>query len=82
MKGVRVLLFGSVREVVGAEEIELPAGPGETTGSILKSLVGRYPTLAPWSGHLRVAVNREYAPGERAVSAGDEIAIIPPVSGG
>jgi molybdopterin converting factor small subunit len=66
MTAVSVLLFGKIREIVGAGEIELPAGPGETAASLLDAL----------------AVNREYAPGERAVSAGDEIAVIPPVSGG
>jgi molybdopterin converting factor subunit 1 len=82
MTAVSVLLFGRVREIVGAIEIELPAAPGETTASLLDALVARHPGLGPWRGSLRVAVNREYAPGERAVSAGDEIAVIPPVSGG
>jgi molybdopterin converting factor subunit 1 len=82
MTAVSVLLFGKIREIVGAGEIELPAGPGETAASLLDALVARHPGLAPWRPSLRVAVNREYAPGERAVSAGDEIAVIPPVSGG
>jgi len=82
MKGVSVLLFGSVREIVGAGEIELPAGPGETASSLLDALVGRHPGIGPLRASLRVAVNREYAPGDRAVSPGDEIAVIPPVSGG
>ncbi len=82
MNGIRVRLFGRVKEIVGADAIDLPAGPGETTGTVLKSLIGRYPPLAPWRDYLRVAVNHEYAPEERTVSPGDEVAIIPPVSGG
>jgi molybdopterin converting factor subunit 1 len=79
---VSVLLFGRVREIVGAGEIALPAVPGETTASLLDALIARHAELEPWRRSLRVAVNREYAPGERAVRPGDEIAIIPPVSGG
>jgi molybdopterin converting factor subunit 1 len=82
MSAVSVLLFGRVRELVGAEAIDLPAGPGETTATMLNALIALHPGLEPWRPHLRVAVNREYAPGERPVSPGDEIAVIPPVSGG
>jgi molybdopterin converting factor subunit 1 len=82
MSAVNVLLFGKVREIVGSGEIELPAGPGETASSLLDALVARHPGVGPWRASLRVAVNREYAPGGRTVSAGDEIAVIPPVSGG
>lgn len=82
MNGIRVILFGRVREIVGSGEIDLPAGPGATTGSMLRSLVELYPELGPWSGVIRVAVNREYVPGETALSPGDEVAVIPPVSGG
>jgi sulfur-carrier protein len=82
MNAVSVLLFGRVKEIVGAGEMELPVGPGETTASLVNALIERHPQLEPWRPFLRVAVNREYAPGERAVSTGDEIAVIPPVSGG
>jgi molybdopterin converting factor subunit 1 len=82
MSSVSVLLFGGVREIVGAGAVELPAGPGETAASLLDALVARHPGLGPWRASLRVAVNREYASGDRAVSPGDEIAVIPPVSGG
>ncbi len=82
MNGVRVRLFGNVREIVGSAEIEMPAAPGATTGSLLSALIGAHPRLAPWREYLRVAVNQEYAPGETPVSPGDEVAVIPPVSGG
>ena len=79
---IRVMLFGSAKEIVGAGEVRLDAGPGATTATLVQSLIERYPRLGPWRGSLRVAVNREYAPGETAVSPGDEVAVIPPVSGG
>jgi molybdopterin converting factor subunit 1 len=79
---VTVLLFGRVREIVGAPEVRMPAAPGETAATLVESLVARHPALAEWKPFIRVAVNREYAPAERAVAPGDEIALIPPVSGG
>ena len=82
MNGIRVRLFGMVKEIVGADTVDLPAGPGATTGSVLDSLIGRHPALEPWRDYLRMAVNQEYAPRERPVSPGDEVAVIQPVSGG
>lgn len=82
MSAVNVLLFGRVREIVGAGEVELPAGPGDTTATMLNALIALHPRLEPWRQHLRIAVNGEYAAGEKTLSPGDEIAVIPPVSGG
>lgn len=75
-------LFGRVKEIVGTGEIEMPAAPGATTRSVLNALIGAYPHLGPWKDYLRIAVNQEYAPDERPVAPGDEVAVIPPVSGG
>ena len=82
MSELNVLLFGRVKEIVGAGTVRLPARPGETTGTLLDALVALHPGLGPWRPYLRVAVNREYAAAERAISPGDEVAVIPPVSGG
>ncbi len=82
MNAIRVRVFGKVREIVGAETVDLPAGPAETTATVLDALIGRYPPLEPWRQYLRVALNQEYVPMERRVSPGDEVAVIPPVSGG
>ena len=82
MNGVKVLLFGKAREIAGAPEIRVSAPPGATTASILETIVGLHPGLGEWKEHLRIAVNGEYADAERAVSSADEVALIPPVSGG
>lgn len=82
MNAVKVLVFGRVREVVAAGSVELPAPAGTTAGSILDTLAARHPELLPWRPHLRVAVNREYARDDAPVAPGDEVAVIPPVSGG
>jgi molybdopterin synthase catalytic subunit/molybdopterin synthase sulfur carrier subunit len=79
---VRVTFFALARDLAGAgnADVELPAGA--TNATLLAALVGRYPALATLAGHLRFAVNNAYVPGDHALGDGDEVAVIPPVSGG
>jgi molybdopterin synthase catalytic subunit len=74
---VRVRLFAGLRERAGAGELELELPEGARVSDALEqmqSLTAGLPVV--------MAVNREYAGGEQALTAGDEIALIPPVSGG
>ncbi len=79
---VRVLFFGPLKDLVGtsSEEIDLPAG------SDLRAVFDRYQARQPRLGELArsivLARNREFAPPATPVSDGDEIAFLPPVSGG
>ena len=79
---VRVLFFGPLKDLVGtsSEEIDLPAG------SDLRAVFDRYKARQPRLGELArsivLARNREFAPPATPVSDGDEIAFLPPVSGG
>ena len=78
---IQVALFGIAREIVGQSVLTVPAGEGQSVGELLATLRAQYPEL----GRLRslaVAVNNEYADEEVALHARDEIALIPPVSGG
>ncbi len=79
---IAVKLFAAAREAVGAAEaiVELP--DGATAGELKLALVEQYPRLAPLAASSLVAVNAEYAPASTRVAAGDEVALIPPVSGG
>lgn len=79
---MRVLVFGGIREIVGRDSVEIDVGEGGTTESLLNALVVAHPEIDRWRPFLRVAVNREYITEAVPVSARDEIAIIPPVSGG
>ncbi|GBF96605.1 hypothetical protein Rsub_09351 [Raphidocelis subcapitata] len=81
---VRVLYFARSREVAGAPEEALDLPPGATTSSLLDDLRSRHPGLAGVLTSCVVAVNHEYvAAGEAAeLREGDEVAIIPPLSGG
>lgn len=79
---VRVLFFAGARERTGALEIALEIDPGQRLGDLLDGLCARYPALAAMRPSSFVAVNQEYAGPETVLRDGDEVAWIPPVSGG
>ena len=79
---IKVRLFASYREAVGASQIELPLHDDADGAALWTALVARYPglrTLAPPSGY---AINDEYVSGNRPLRGAAEVALIPPVSGG
>lgn len=80
---VRVLFFGAARETVGSEDVTLGLRAPATVASAFEDVLRAYPQLSERFGRsLLLAVNQEYVPRESVVSAGDELAIFPPVSGG
>ena len=79
---IRVLFFGAAADRAGVRETELLVEDGVTLAEIWPLLVERHPDLAPMGEALAFAVNGEYARGETILSQGDEVAVLPPVSGG
>lgn len=79
---VTCLLFAMARERAGVDRIAIELPAGARTGDACKELARRHPVLDEIIARSRVAVNGEFCEPERELSAGDEIAIIPPVSGG
>jgi molybdopterin converting factor subunit 1 len=79
---VRVRLFAVQRELVGSREVLLELADGATIEDAWEALVARHPVLAPGRPAVRFARNGEYADAEVALADGDEVACIPPVSGG
>jgi molybdopterin converting factor subunit 1 len=77
---VTVRCFASVRELLGAESLEVDLDEGTTVQGLLEQLATRAPDLLRLP--LAHAVNRVYAPADRVLAEGDEIAFIPPISGG
>lgn len=75
-----VKLFGITREIIGSPTIEVQ-GTISTVGELLTYLKGQYPSLKRLTSVL-VAVNNEYADLDSSLNSNDEIALIPPVSGG
>jgi molybdopterin converting factor subunit 1 len=82
MMKVRLKLFAMARDIVGAQDLELTLPASSTTGDAIRVLLDQYPALKKWELHLRLAVNYEYAPLTVPLHENDEVAVIPPVSGG
>jgi len=79
---IRVLFFGPAQTAVGIGACSVSLdGPGNL-GRLVKHLMGEYPSLAGFGESLRYAVNEEFAEMTRELSDNDEVAVIPPVSGG
>lgn len=80
---VEVRLFAMLRERAGRETVELELREGATVADALQAL-GEHDGLGELVGQLPLvmAVNRDYAHGEHRLEAADELALIPPVSGG
>lgn len=83
---MRVLLFAGLAEALGSREIDVPAdwvpaeGGPATVGALDAWLREHHPALR--ERRFRVAVNQGYAAEGDPVAQGDEVALIPPVSGG
>jgi len=82
MSKVKVLFFGAAADRAGARQIEVPVSNRAKLAEIWPVLTDMHPGLAPMRDTLAFAVNGEYARMEDAVSPGDEVAVLPPVSGG
>lgn len=78
---ISIALFGIAREIVGKSSLELTVPTGQSAAGLLADLRQQYPALAGLRS-LAVAVNNEYAAEDVALHERDEIALIPPVSGG
>ena len=79
---IRVKLFASVREIVGQKELILEVPDGMKASALPHRLASEYPRLRALVSFLKIAVNHEYADAERILVEGDEVALLPPVSGG
>jgi molybdopterin converting factor subunit 1 len=79
---VTVKLFASFREAAGQPESVVEVQPGTTVGQLWDTLVEAQPRLQPLSRNAAFAVNRHYARADAPLSEGDEVAFLPPVSGG
>lgn len=79
---VNVRLFARLREIAGAPDVPLVLGEGATVREAWQALAGRFPELAAYAGSVSCAVNEDYARMNAALKDGDEVAFLPPVSGG
>ncbi|MFH0847682.1 MAG: molybdopterin converting factor subunit 1 [Chloroflexota bacterium] len=77
---VKVRFFAASREIVGKGQMELELPEGEAVSALLKRLESDFPALLTMP--VMVAVNAEYVEKSHRLKSGDEVALIPPVSGG
>jgi molybdopterin converting factor subunit 1 len=79
---VTVRLFARLRDIAGATELAREAPPGATIRSLWAQLVAEHPELGAYERSISAALNADYARMEQPVNDGDEVAFLPPVSGG
>jgi len=78
---MRILFFAQLKDVVGHAQIELATGDVDSDG-LWRKLIAVHPGLAPFRGCVRLAKDSEYVGREAGFTDTDEVALIPPVSGG
>jgi MoaE-MoaD fusion protein len=79
---VKLLYFAAARERAGVSSETLDLPEGATAGQALAAACERHPALQAVAGKLRLAVDQDFAPADRKLRDGCEVALIPPVSGG
>lgn len=78
---VQILLFGISKDLVGKQKMQMELPVATTVANFRTFLQEDYPELIELN-YMAIAINSEYAADEVVIHANDEIAIIPPVSGG
>lgn len=81
LESIKVRLFGAAADRAGTREVEVES-KATTLDGLWPLLAEKYPGLEPMRETLAFAVNEEYARGDALVEPGDEVAVLPPVSGG
>lgn len=79
---VRVRFFAILRDRAGTGASDVALADGASVGDALDAIAARFAAIAPLLPRCAPAVNRAYARRDDALSDGDELALIPPVSGG
>jgi molybdopterin converting factor subunit 1 len=79
---VSILLFARLREIVGRDRIERDVADGATAGDVWRALATEFPEAERYTTAVSAAINEEYARMNAKVRDRDEVAFLPPVSGG
>jgi molybdopterin synthase catalytic subunit len=79
---IQVLYFAVFRERLGRDEETLELADGARVRDAIDVLAARHAAIGALRGRFRVAVNQDFSDDDRALTGGDELALIPPVAGG
>ncbi len=79
---IRVLLFGQLKDMIGRQEDSLELEPGASLSTLIAHYAQRFPLFQGLTGSIACSINQEYAPVSTVLHEGDEVGLLPPVSGG
>lgn len=79
---IAVKLFAIYQETYGVPELQLEVPANSTVSQVLDRLIAEHPSLEVWRDRTRFGVNLEFVPPDTPLQNGDELVLIPPVSGG
>ncbi len=79
---VRVLLFGQLKDIIGHQEDSLDLPAGSNLSTVMTHYAARYPKFQGLNNSIACSINQEYAQGTAVLKDGDEVGLLPPVSGG
>lgn len=79
---VRVLFFGQLKEIIGVAQEDAELSDGARVEDLFERYIRRFPKLAAFRPSIAASVNQEYAAWRAPLANGDEVAFLPPVSGG
>ncbi|HEY7311660.1 MAG TPA: MoaD/ThiS family protein [Gemmataceae bacterium] len=79
---LQVRLFARARDLAGADMVRVELSEAATVADLRRRLAADYPALAGLLARSALAVESDFAEDSRVLSANDEIALLPPVSGG
>jgi molybdopterin synthase sulfur carrier subunit len=79
---ITVKLFAAFGEAYGVSELTLELPPDTPVSQVLESSIAQYPQLEQWRERTRFGLNMEFVSPDAILQDGDEVVLIPPVSGG
>ena len=79
---VKLLLFASLKDIAGRRDLEMELDDGSTLQQVTEKLASLYPEIGRMQNSVRIAINQEFADENISLNNGDEIAFLPPMSGG
>ncbi len=82
MVTVTVKLFAAYQEACGTPELKLSLPKGSPVVTVRDLLISEHPSLAQWRDLTRFGINLEFVEADTPLQEGDEVVLIPPVSGG
>lgn len=79
---IKVLFFASAKEITGKSKTEIELSDGQTTADLVSALTELYPSLNITRDQISIAVNQTYCREVKVLNNNDEVALLPPISGG